>query len=131
MKLSLEKGQTMTKKLAIILAVLMVGFLGWVLLGASDSVSIAINGNQIESPFGAVTGTWGVISAVVILFCVAILLVFVFFGLALMVLGGLVVAGSILAAMTFPFLFPILIPLFVVWLFCFLVKPKRPPKKKR
>jgi hypothetical protein len=131
MKLSLEKGQTMTKKLAIILAVLMVGFLGWVLLGASDSVSIVINGNQIESPFGAVTGTWGVISAVVILFCVAILLVFVFFGLALMVLGGLVVAGSILAAMTFPFLFPILIPLFVVWLFCFLVKPKRPPKKKR
>ena len=131
MKLSLEKGQIMVRKLAIILAVLMVGFLAWVLIGASDSVSLVINGNQIDSPFGAVTGTWGVISAVVILFCVAILLVFVFFGLALMILGGLVVAGSILAAMTFPFLFPILIPLFVVWLFCCLVKPKRPPKKKR
>jgi hypothetical protein len=131
MKLSLEKGQIMTKKLAIILAVLMVGFLGWVLLGASDSVSIVINGNQIESPFGAVTGTWGVISSVVILFCAAILLVFVFFGLALMVLGALVVGGSILAAMTFPFLLPILIPLFLVWLFCCLIKPKRPPNKKR
>jgi len=123
--------QFMTKKLAIVLAVLMVGFLGWVLLGASDSVSIAINGNQIDSPFGAVTGTWGVISAVVILFCAAILLVFVFFGLALIVLGCLVLAGSILATMAFPFLLPILIPLFVVWLFCCLVKSPRIPKKRR
>jgi len=121
----------MIKKLAIVLAVLMISFLGWVLLGSSDSVSIAINGSPIESPVGAVTGTWGVVSAVVILFCAAILLVFVFFGLALMVLGVLVLGGSILAAMTFPFLFPILIPLFVVWLFCCLIKPKRPPKKKR
>lgn len=131
MKLSLGKGQIMIKKLAIVLAVLMVGFLGWVLLGASDSVSIAINGNQIDSPFDAVTGAWGVISAVVILFCAAILLVFVFFGMALIVLGCLVLAGSILAAMTFPFLLPILIPLFVVWLFCCLVRPPRPAKKKR
>ena len=67
----------MIRKLAIILAVLMVGFLGWVLLGASDSVSLVIDGNQIDSPFGAVTDAWGVISAVVILFCAAILLVFV------------------------------------------------------
>jgi len=121
----------MARKLAIVLAVLTIGFLGWVLLGASDSVSIAINGNQIDSPFGSVTGTWGVISSVVILFCAAILLVFVFFGPALIVLGGLVLAGSILSAMTFPFLLPILIPLFVVWLFCCLIKPARPPKKKR
>jgi len=121
----------MARKLAIVLAVLIIGFLGWVLLGTSDSVAIVINGNQIESPFGAVTDTWGVISAVVILFCSAILLVFVFFGLALMVLGGLVLAGSILAAMTFPFLLPILIPLFVVWLFCCLIKPPKPARKKR
>ena len=121
----------MTRKLAVVLALLMVGFLGWVLLGASDSVSIVINGSPINSPFGAVTGTWSVISAVVILFCVAILLVFVLFGLALIVLGCLVLAGSVLAAMTFPFLLPILIPLFVVWLFFCLVKPPRIPKKRR
>ena len=121
----------MIKKLAILLAVLLIGFLGWVLLGSSDSVSVAINGNPVESPFGAVTGTWGVLSAVVIIYCAAILLVFVFFGLALMVLGVLVLGGSILAAMTFPFLYPILIPLFVVWLFCCLIKPKRPPNKRR
>jgi len=121
----------MIKKFAIVLAVLMIGFLAWVLLGSSDSVSLAINGTPVESPFGAVTGTWGMVSAVVILYCAAILLVFVFFGLALMFLGILVLGGSILAAMTFPFLFPILIPLFVVWLFCCLIKPKRPPKKKR
>ena len=105
MKLSLGKGQIMTRKLAIALAVLMVGFLGWVLLGASDSVSLVINGSQIDSPFGAVTGAWGVISAVVILFCAAILLVFVFFGLALIVLGCIVLVGSILAIMAFPFWF--------------------------
>lgn len=121
----------MTKKLAIVLALLMVGFLGWVLLGSSDSVSIFINGEQINSPFGAVTGAWGIISAVVILFCAAIMLVFVFFGAALIVLGCLVLAGSIIAAVTFPFLLPILIPLFAVWLFCCLVRPPRTPKKRR
>jgi hypothetical protein len=34
------------------------------------------------------------------------------------------------AAVAFPFLLPILIPLFIIWLFCLLVRPSRPPQQK-
>ena len=116
----------MIRKLAIILAVLMVGILAWALLGASDVVSITINGREITGPFNAIVSVWKLILAVVILFCVAILLAFVFAGVALIVLGVLALVGLILAAVAFPFLLPILIPLFVVWLFCCLARSPKP-----
>lgn len=108
----------MIKKLALVLAVLMVVFLAWAFLGASDAVSITINGREISSPFDAIVGVWGLILAVIILFCVAILLAFVLAGVGLIVLGCLAFVALILAAIAFPFLLPILIPLFIVWLFC-------------
>ena len=108
----------MIKKLALILAVLMVVFLAWVFLGASDAVSITVNGREITSPLDAIMGVWGLILAVIILFCVAILLAFVLAGVGLIVLGCLAFVALILAAVAFPFLLPILIPLFIVWLFC-------------
>lgn len=96
----------------------MVVFLAWAFLGASDAVSITINGREISSPFDAIVGVWGLILAVIILFCVAILLAFVLAGVGLIVLGCLAFVALILAAIAFPFLLPILIPLFIVWLFC-------------
>jgi hypothetical protein len=60
--------------------------------------------------------------AAVILFCVAILLAFVFAGVGLIVLGVFVLVGLILAAIALPFLLPLLIPLFLVWLFCSIVR---------
>jgi hypothetical protein len=108
----------MVKKLALILALLMIVFLAWVFLGATDAVSITINGREISSPFDAIIGVWGLILAVIILFCVAILLAFVLAGVGLIVLGCLAFVALILAAVAFPFLLPILIPLFIVWLFC-------------
>ena len=55
--------------------------------------------------------------AVVALFCAAILLVFVFAGIGLLVLDALVLAGLVAAWLAFPFLLPLLIPLLIVWLF--------------
>jgi hypothetical protein len=54
----------------------------------------------------------------VILFCVALLLAFVFAGVGLIVVGCFALVGLILAAVALPFLLPLLIPLFIVWLFC-------------
>jgi len=111
----------MVKKLAIILAVLLVVF-GAFALVSSSNVSITINGRELSGPLETLVGIWGVMLAGVILFCVAILLAFVLAGTGLMILGSLVLAGLILTVVLFPFLLPVLIPLFIVWLFCWLLR---------
>jgi len=99
----------------------MIVFLAWALFIGGDVVSITINGSkitEITGPFGVLIGVWSFILTLVILFCVAILLAFVFAGVGLIVLGCLAFVGLILAAVASPFLLPILIPLFIVWVFC-------------
>jgi hypothetical protein len=108
----------MAKKLALILAILMIVFLGWSLLGLTTNVSVSINGREITGPFGTAVGLWGTILSAVILFCVAILLAFVFASVGLVVVGCLALVGIILIAIALPFLLPLIIPLFIVWLFC-------------
>ncbi|UCC97146.1 MAG: hypothetical protein JSW66_15030 [Phycisphaerales bacterium] len=120
----------MIRKLAIVLAVVMIGFLVWHVVGPGDAVSIEVNGRKLTGPFDAVVGVWGLIIAAVTLFCVAILLAFVFAGVALLLLGVFALVGLILAAVGLPFLLPILIPLFLLWLFCVLVRPRRPPRQR-
>jgi hypothetical protein len=53
----------------------------------------------------------------VALFCSAILLAFVFAGIGLILLGVLVLAGMVAAWYAFPVLLPLLIPLFLIWIF--------------
>jgi len=108
----------MAKKLALILAILMIAFLAWSLLGLTTNVSVNINGREITGPFGAVLGLWGTILTAVVLFCVAILLAFVFAGVGLVIVGSLALVGIILVAVSLPFLLPLIIPLFIVWIFC-------------
>lgn len=84
----------------------------------SSNVSIQINGQEVHGPLKTVVGMWGLIITTVVLFCVAILLAFVFAGVGLVMLGALAIVGLILAGTAFPFLLPLLIPLFVVWVFC-------------
>jgi hypothetical protein len=112
------------RRLALILAVFMIVFLAWALFCAGDVISISINGREITEvtgPFGFLIGVWSLILTLVILFCVAILLAFVFAGVGLIVLGVFALVGLILIAITFPFLLPLLIPLFIVWIFCSIV----------
>lgn len=119
----------MIRKLAIVLAIVMIGILVWHVVGPGDAVSIQFNGRELTGPFDTIVGVWGIIVAAVTLFCVAILLAFVFAGVALLVLGVLALVGLILAVVGFPFLFPILIPLFLLWLFCLLARPRSPRQR--
>ena len=112
----------MVKKAALILALLMVAFLIWMLVGPMHGMSVTINGHTITGPIGGLVGVWGVMVAGVVLFCVAMLLVFVFVGVGLVVVGTLALVGLILAAVALPFLLPLLVPLFIVWLFCCIVR---------
>jgi hypothetical protein len=108
----------MIRNIAIALVIVMLAVLALGLLTSANVVSIAINGHELSGPFKVVAGAWGLVLAAVILACVAILLAFVFAGVGLVVLGCLVLVGFVLAAVAFPFLLPLLIPLLIVWAFC-------------
>jgi hypothetical protein len=106
----------MAKKVAIALVIALIALLAWVMFRASD-ITIVVNGQQLSGPLELAAKGWGLLVAVVVLFCAAILMIFVFAGIGLIVLGALVLAGLAALAVAFPFLLPLLIPLFVVWVF--------------
>ena len=90
----------MARKLAIILAITMLAFVVWGLFFENNATTIVINGEQVT------------------------LLLFVFAGLGLIVLGGFILGGVVLTGFAFPFLLPLLVPLAVVWAFIALVRHK-------
>ena len=101
---------------ATTLVILLVALLAWVAFRSSD-VSIVVNGQKLVGPGNLAAEGWGLLVAIVALFCAAILLAFVFAGIGLIVLGALVLAGLAAVWLAFPFLAPLLIPLVIVWLF--------------
>jgi hypothetical protein len=105
----------MAKKLAIALAVLMLAIVAWGLFLESNIVTIVINGQPVTGPLKDAIGMGGLIVALIALFCAATLLVFVFAGIGVIVLGCFVIVGVIMAALSFPFLLPLLIPLAILW----------------
>jgi hypothetical protein len=112
----------MPKKLAVALAVLMLAIVAWGLFLERNAVTIVINGQQVTGPLKDAIGAGGLVVALIALFCAATLLVFVFAGIGLLVLGCLVVLGLILAGLAFPFLLPVLIPLAILWGFVALTR---------
>ena len=96
----------------------------WGLFFENSSTTILINGQEVSGPLKGVIGVGGMVVALVALICLAILLALAFAGTGIIILGLMVVGGVILAAVMFPFLLPLLIPLALVWLFIALVRQK-------
>lgn len=105
----------MAKKLAIVLAVLMLAIVAWGLFLERNAVTIVINGQQVTGPLKDAIGAGGLVVALIALFCAATLLVFDFAGIGLLMLGCIVFGGMILAGLAFPFLLPLLVPLAILW----------------
>jgi hypothetical protein len=105
----------MAKNLAIALAVFMLAIVAWGLFLESNAVTIVINGQPVTGPLRDAIGVGGLVVALIALFCAAILLVFVFAGIGVIVLGCFVFVGVIVAALAFPFLLSLLIPLAILW----------------
>ena len=105
----------MTRKLAIALTVLMLALVAWGLFLERNAVTITINGQEVTGPIAYPIGAGGLIVALVALFCAAILLVFVFAGIGVLALGGILLVGLLLVAFNFPFLLPVLVPLAIMW----------------
>ena len=105
----------LAKKFAMALAVLMLAIVAWGLFLERNDVTIVINGQQVTGPLKGAIGAGGLVVALIALFCAATLLVFVFAGISVVVLGCMVLGGLMLAGVAFPFLLPVLIPLAILW----------------
>ena len=117
----------MARKLAIAFAILMLIVAAWALLMERSTVSIVIDGRQVAGPLVGTLEARGLILALIALFCAATFLLFVFAGFWLIVLAGFVLIGMIAAAMAFPFLLPLLIPLALLWGFIALTRKTTTP----
>lgn len=107
----------MAKKAAIALAFVMLVIVAWGLFIEAGSTRIIIDGHELTGPLKGTIGAAGLIVGLIALFCAAIFLLFVFAGIGIFILGGVIVAGLILAGFAFPFLLVLLLPLAVVWVF--------------
>jgi len=114
----------MVKNVALVLVVVLLALLTWVALHSSG-VTIVVNGKALAGPAKLAAEGWGLLVAIVGLFCAAILLTFVFAGIGLILLGVFVLAGLVVVWFAFPFLLPLLIPLALVWLFVAAVRGRR------
>jgi hypothetical protein len=116
----------MSKKLAIALTVVLLALVAWVLAFESNSFSIVVDGQPVTGPLKGAIGAAGMVAALIASFCASIILLFVFAGIGIFVLGGVVFLGMILALIAFPFLLPLLIPLAILWLFVAIARKASP-----
>ncbi len=107
----------MTKKAAIALAIAMLVIVVWGLVFEAGSTRIIVNGRELIGPLKGTIGAAGLVIGLIALFCAAILLLFVFAGIGIFILGAVIFAGLILAGLAFPLLLVLLLPLAIVWLF--------------
>jgi hypothetical protein len=105
------------KKIILAVALILALICAWGVMTSSD-VSITFDGQELDGPLAVLVGGWGFVVSAVVLFCVAILLVFILAGVGLVVLGVLAVTGLVLVGVAFPFLLPVMLPLFIVWAVC-------------
>ena len=114
----------MKRNFAIVIATLMVALVLWGLFFENSSTTIMINGQEIEGPLKGMLGAGGLVVALIALISLAILLALAFAGTGIVIFGCIIVAAGVFAAFAFPFLFPILIPLALIWVFITLIRKK-------
>ncbi len=114
----------MTKKMAIVLALVMLAVVAWGVFVEGGATRIVINGQELTGPFKGAVGAAGMIVAAVALFCAAIFLVFVVAGVGIFVLGCFIALGLLLSGLMFPYLLLVLIPLAIVWVFIAMARHK-------
>ena len=115
----------MAKKAAIALAIVMLVIVAWGLFFAAGSTRIIINGQELLGPLKGTVGAAGLIIGLTALFCAAIVLLFVFAGIGIFILGAVILAGLLLTGFAFPLLLVLLLPLALVWVFIAITRKAR------
>lgn len=113
----MNKGRknALVNKGAIILAILILALLGCALYYSGD-LPLTLDRFVITLPGDAAAQAAEVVLAPVILLCVAVFLVLLFSGLGVIVLGSLGLVALVLVLVALPFLLPLLIPVFIIWI---------------
>ncbi|MEK6730803.1 MAG: hypothetical protein AABY34_01280 [Pseudomonadota bacterium] len=73
---------------------------------------------------GLLGATFGFLVAGTVIFCVAVLLLFILTGIGALILGIIFFVWTVIAIILFPIFFPILLPLFLVFVFFSLMRKK-------
>ena len=73
---------------------------------------------------------WGLTVASIVIFCTAILLLFIFTGIGALFVGAPLFVWTVIAIILFPILFPIMLPLFILFLFVALLRRKSNPEQQ-
>lgn len=83
------------------------------------SPALTINTAQIGAPIKALLGSMNTLAMATAVFGIALVITFMITsGWGLILLGALALVGLIVVSVLHPYLFPLLIPLFTLWLLC-------------
>ena len=83
------------------------------------SPALSINTAQIGAPIKTLLGSMNTLAMAPAVFGIALVITFMITsGWGLILLGALALVGLIVVSVLHPYLFPLLIPLFTLWLLC-------------
>lgn len=83
------------------------------------SPALSINTAQIGAPIKTLLGSMNTLAMATAVFGIALVITFMITsGWGLILLGALALVGLIVVSVLHPYLFPLLIPLFTLWLLC-------------
>lgn len=108
------------KKLLAIVLIALLAIATWNSIDTSDMI-VHIGDEEFDGPLGAllglVFGGLGLVIGAVVMVCVAVFLGFLFAGLGILMLTGLVLLAVVLLAVMSPLMLPLLIPAGIIWFF--------------
>lgn len=109
------------KKYAPYIILFLVALIAWDMFADASSFHMDIDGDEFDGPLGALLGllfgSLGLIIGTVVALCVGALLVVVFAGVGVLLMGGLALAACVGLLAVSPLLLPILIPVAIIWFF--------------
>lgn len=104
----------MKRPVRFVIYVALVAF-AWFML----SPALSINTAQIGAPIKALLGGMNTLTVVTVVFAIALVITYMITsGWGLILLGALALMGLVVVSVLHPYLFPLLIPLFTLWLLC-------------
>ena len=109
------------KKYAPYIILFLVALIAWDMLADTSGFHMDIDGDEFDGPLGALLGllfgSLGLIIGTIVALFVGALLVVVFAGVGVLLVGGLALAASLGLLAVSPLLLPILIPVAIIWFF--------------
>lgn len=109
------------KKYAPYIILFLVALIAWDMLADTSGFHMDIDGDEFDGPLGALLGllfgSLGLIVGAIVALFVGALLVVVFAGVGVLLVGGLALAASLGLLAVSPLLLPVLIPVAIIWFF--------------